>query len=68
MGTHVNITSTKFPKQGRFLGKTVEICFHYETDQLFQGTCIRDDMEEPFLTIFQLADGRVVLGKECQYR
>lgn len=68
MGTHANITATQFPKQGDFLGKRANVCFHFDTTQVFPGKVIRDDAEAPFRTIIQLEDGRVVLDIECQYQ
>lgn len=32
-----------------------------------EGTVIRDDVEDPHLTIIKLDDGRIILGTECQY-
>ncbi len=68
MGVHANISAEKFPKQGSFVGKQVNVCFNYDSGRMFPGVCIRDDMEEPFLTIFHLDDGRAVLATECQYQ
>jgi hypothetical protein len=67
MGTHKNISAKKFPKQGPLLNKEVEVCFHYDTSEMVRGRCIRDDTEEPYLSIFSLTNGRVVLSTECQY-
>ena len=67
MGCRNNITHNTFPKQGSFLGQNVNVCFHYDTNNIIKGKCIRDDVEEPSLTIFQLENGRVVLSTECQY-
>lgn len=68
MGCHENITAEKFPKQGKWLGKEVNVCFHYQ-EPYFLATVIRDDDEAPFLTIFKLVDsGNVILSTECQYR
>jgi hypothetical protein len=67
MGCIKGITFAEFPKQGKMLGATVSVCFHYDTSKCIDGKIIRDDMEEPFETIIQLVDGRVVRGVECQY-
>ena len=67
MGTHKNIGFDKFPKQGDFLGKEVTVCFDYDTDNSLYGEIVRYDVEEPFLKIIQLRDGRYVMSTECQY-
>ncbi|MFL1672553.1 hypothetical protein [Paenibacillus dendritiformis] len=67
MGVHQNISSDKFPRQGDWLGKEVNVYFHYDLSNQFNGKIIRDDMTEPFVTIIQLDDDRVVLTTECQY-
>ena len=67
MGVHQNIGYDYFPKQGSDLGKRVKVCFNYESDKTIYGKCIRDDIEEPYLMLFQLEDGRVVRSSECQY-
>lgn len=67
MGNRDNISYDQFPKQGSHLGRRVEVCFHYNTSRLLGGTVIRDDHEEPWVTIIALDDGRYVLADECQY-
>lgn len=67
MGNRENITRYKFPKQGKTLHKRVKVCFHYNTDEVIGGFCVRDDTEEPFDMIFRLDDGRFVRAVECQY-
>ena len=67
MGAHKNITHDKFPAQGKLLNERVRVCFHYVTSNVIEGICIRDDAEEPRMTIFQLDNGRTVLATECQY-
>lgn len=67
MGVETNISHTRFPKQGPHLGRTVFVCFNYDTSQQIRGTVVRDDYEEPWRTIIQLDDGRFVLATECQY-
>lgn len=67
MGCKKNITADKYPRQGSFLGKTVEVCFHYDTSATVRGKIIRDDAEEPGELIIQLENGWVVRATECQY-
>ena len=67
MGNVVTITATRFPTQGPRLGQRVHVCFHYDTSVRIGGLCVRDDYEAPWQSIFQLDDGRYVLGTECQY-
>lgn len=67
MGNHKNITATKFPKQGTWLNRRVEVYFHYGKEGKAQGVIVRDDMEAPFETIIKLDDGRYVRAVECQY-
>lgn len=67
MGVKENITADAFPRQGTFLGKTVEVMFHYNTSRAFPATVVRDDVDDPFVTILALDDGRYVLATECQY-
>lgn len=68
MGGIANISYDTFPKQGTVKDKVVKVIFHYDTNRSIPGVCIRDDDEEPFLTIFKLEDGRVVLATECQWQ
>lgn len=67
MGVRSNIDINTFPKQGSQLGKRVEVCFHYNTEQTIRGVIVRDDDEHPFIAIIRLDDGRYVLTTECQY-
>jgi hypothetical protein len=67
MGVHQNVGYDKFPKQGKNLGRLVKVCFNYDTSKIINGIIVRDDREDPGLTIIQLADGRYVLATECQY-
>jgi len=67
MGVHPNVSATAWPTQGGFLGKRVRVCFHYDVQHVVLGTVVRDDVEEPFVTIISLDTGRVVLATECQY-
>jgi len=67
MGVHVNITESKFPKQGALSSKKVLVRFHCR-DPIFNGVIVRDDIESPYVTIIRLEDGRIILGTECQYQ
>ena len=67
MGDVPAIGIDRFPEQGTFLGKRVEVCFDYDTSRTIGGKVIRDDAEEPGLMLIQLDDGRVVRSVECQY-
>ena len=68
MGVHEKISHDRFPRQGELVGKPVKVCFHFDTTHIFDGFCVRDDREDPFITIFKLQDARYVLATECQYR
>lgn len=68
MGSVKNITPNRFPKQGVFLGASVEVCFNYDTSCTVCGTVIRDDAEEPGEMIIHLENGWVVRSVECQWR
>lgn len=67
MGVHNNIDYNKFPKQSLYLNKRVQVCFHYNTEKIINGTVVRDDYEHPWLTLIKLDDGRYVTSTECQY-
>lgn len=67
MGVKANISMSKFPRQGEWLGKSCEVCFHYDSGSRIEAKVVRDDAEEPRLTIFALADGRFVLATECMH-
>lgn len=67
MGVVANITIDKFPEQGAWLGKSCDVCFHYDSSRTIRGEIVRDDAEEPGLTIIKLSDGRYVLATECMY-
>ena len=68
MGVHPNISRDSFPQQSKYLGCKVTLCFHYNSKSTISGFVVRDDIEEPFKTIFQTIDGRYILATECQYR
>lgn len=67
MSTHPNIGPLRFPEQSDWLGKRVKVCFHYITEDMFPGTIVRCDTEEPGRMIIALDDGRYVMSTECQY-
>ena len=73
MGCVSTISYYNFPKQADetykypSIGKRVEVCYHYNTKLKHCGTIVRDDREEPYVTIIALDNGRYVLGTECQY-
>jgi hypothetical protein len=68
MGVQENIGYRRFPKQGALLGEPVRVCFNYQAEMMISGVCVRDDAEAPFLSIFKLSDGRIVLSTECQFQ
>lgn len=67
MGNVNNVSASSWPKQGSWLGKRTRVCFHYDTEHCVMGTIVRDDYEDPWVTIISLDDGRVVLATECQH-
>jgi len=67
MGCVKNIDYDHFPKQGPYVGKSVSVCFNYDTAKRIPGVIVRDDYEEPWLGIIALENGRYVLTTECQY-
>lgn len=67
MGVVELIDFDTFPEQGSYLGREVLVFFKYDTTKQITGVCVRDDCEDPHITIFQLEDGRHVLATECQY-
>jgi len=67
MGVKKNISADSWPKQGAYLGKDVDVCFHYDTSCVVQGVVVRDDVEEPCVCIIRLESGRYVLSTECMY-
>lgn len=67
MGVVANIGISLFPKQGKWIGLRTKVCFNYDTEKIIMGTIVRDDLEEPFVTIIKLDDGRYITANECQY-
>lgn len=60
----------KEPVQGTFKDKRVIVVFYREStkqDTRYPGQIVRDDMEDPYLTIIKLDNGRYVMGHECIY-
>ena len=68
MGIVKGIDYKSFPKQGKWLYAGVNVCFKFDTSNIITGKIVRDDIEEPFITIIHLDDGRYVLATECQYQ
>lgn len=68
MGVSEHVGADRFPKQGPWLGQKHRVCFDFDASQTFDAVCIRDDLSEPRLTIFQLENGKVVLATECQHQ
>lgn len=60
--------SDSYPKQSKNVNKPVYVCFNYDTTNTISGICLREDIEDPYLTILQLEDGKTVLATECQWR
>jgi hypothetical protein len=67
MGVVDGIDIDKFPKQGDWVGKRVDVCFRYDSTRTIGGTIVREDEEAPGLCIIRLDDGRHVLTTECQH-
>jgi len=67
MGSVATITNNSFPRQGRLLLTVVKLWFHHDMSVVFYANVVRDDAEQPFITIFKLNDGRYILSTECQY-
>jgi hypothetical protein len=67
MGMHKSITFDTFPKQSDNIGRSVRVCFHYDTSKTVYGSVVRDDREDPHLMIIKLNDDRYVLATECMY-
>lgn len=67
MGVSPHVGFDRFPEQGSFLGRRVEVCFDYDTTRTILGRCVRDDAGGDGRMIILLDDGRAVLATECQY-
>lgn len=68
MGCVNSITHEKFPRQSDWLGRRANVCFQYDTAHTLPGVIVRDDADDPLVTIIALDDGRHVLSAECQYQ
>lgn len=68
MGVQKGINYDSYPEQGESLGCRVSVCYEYDTNRRHGGVIIRDDITEPFRTIFQLDNGRIILATECMYQ
>jgi len=67
MGNTPHITPDRYPAQGVFLHRIVDVCFNRDASSAVRGKIIRDDTEEPGELIIQLDNGWVVRAHECQY-
>ena len=67
MGVKANISADTKPKQGSWLGRRVEVCYHYDTSKREEGRIIREDAEGTGISIILLDSGFPVLTTECQY-
>lgn len=68
MGCVKNISAAEFPAQGSWVGRSVRVCFNYDTSECVHGEIVRDDAESPGVMIIRLEDGRHVLSTECQWQ
>jgi len=59
------IEGKNFPAQGTLLGKTIEVNFKDDILNYIKGVCVRDDIVQPFRTIFHLENGMFILSTEC---
>lgn len=57
----------KVPNQSKDVGKQTKVIFNYDSTQKHEGVIIRDDIEEPFLTLIKLDAGPFIISTECQY-
>lgn len=71
MGCVSTITADTFPAQGDWVGKEVELCFHYKTSETVKGVIVRDDLDAPGETLIKITTGlhtdKIVRGAECQF-
>lgn len=59
----------KYPKQMEdSVGRRVLVVFTKDESDPVPGTVLRNDAEEPYLTIIQLDDGRVVTDTGCGWK
>jgi hypothetical protein len=67
MGIEPAVGADTFPKQGDWVGRTVRVCFNYDSSTEIDGVIVRQDIEEPGRMIIALSNGRYVLSTECMY-
>lgn len=70
MGVVANVSADTFPRQSEFNppGTKCSVCFNYDTSRTFPGVIVRNDIEQPFVGIIRLNDGRHIRMEECQYQ
>jgi hypothetical protein len=61
------MSATRFPEQSGNVGRAVLVWFSHDAAQILPGTVRREDLEPPFETLLELADGRLLRGAECLY-
>jgi hypothetical protein len=57
----------QYPQQSARIGQRVEVLFNDGTRFPLPGVLVRQDVEEPFVTILQLTNGQYVLATECPW-
>lgn len=58
-----------FPRQGRYLGKRIEVTIHYNNEaHVIMGNVIREDVESPYVMLIRLDTGNYILSTECTYK
>lgn len=67
MGVQAGINFDSFPNQGDWLGRRVKVIYEYDGSKAHYGEIIRDDSVEPYRTIIELDNGRILLATECQF-
>lgn len=68
MGYHKNIGPDRWPAQSVITGKRVVVIFNFDLSFQLEGTLVRDDTEEPDISIIMLDNGKALLTTECQFR
>lgn len=68
MGVVENVGFHEFPTQGVYVGEHVIVCFRYDSANTLPGVVVRDDDQEPWVTIIKLDDGRHILATECMWQ
>lgn len=59
------LSADKFPKQGNYFRKQVDVFFDVGAAESIRGVVVRNDVEPPHVTVIRLINGRHVLGSEC---